>query len=216
MKFPKLVLAGAAAVAAAVVMSVASHAQDAGPQPAKERDGRGRRGAMIERFRERGGRLGAFMKHRGARKARMSAFRDEMQVTDAQRQLFVEKARAAQPALEAARKDIAAAIVTARAAFAAEKAKLSSTTPAPDAAARKAAFEAIRAPVKAAREKAEAALAPFAKDLVAALSPEQRARMEGFAAGRGRKLDDARLQRAAMRMLRNPMALAIAEAELAK
>jgi hypothetical protein len=203
-------------------------AQDAGGTPAPgqapdDAPAHGRRGrhAMRERFRSAlGERLGArghgAMKHRRHR-GELAA---QLTLTDDQRRVFVEKARAAQPILEQARKDLAAAIVAARAARAAAPAATPAEKPADEAgraaakAARKAEREALMAPAKAAREKARDALAPLARDIVATLTPEQRARVEGFAAARGRKADAAHLERLVARMFRNPMAVAIAEAEM--
>ncbi len=234
MKPTKTILTTLSALVLLAGASVATYAQDQGGAPAPGQEGKGRhehrgmRGLRHGRFggAADGGRLGERLRDRAkAFHGRRHEMKDILAITPDQRRVFVEKARAAQPILEQARKDLAAALVGVRDAREAAKSATTATPaekPKDEAAraaakaAKKAEREALMAPVKAARTKALEALSPLARDVVASLTPEQRARLEGFAAARGRKLDEKRLERFVIGMFRKPMALAMAEAELSR
>lgn len=230
MKPTKMILTTLAALAALAVVagaSVATYAQDQGGAPAPTQngqEGKGRHARHERRGMRHGGFGGERLQERAKSfRARRHEMKDVLAITPEQRRLFVEKARVAQPILEQARKDLAAALVGVRDARGAAKSATTATPaekPKDEAAraaakaAKKAEREALMAPVKAARTKALEALSPLARDVVASLTAEQRARLEGFAAARGRKLDEKRLERFVIGMFRKPMALAMAEAEL--
>ena len=150
---------------------------------------------------------------RGARRDRFRrAMRQERRdllaslgVTDEQRRTALAKARAAAPIVTSA-KDEARRIVAQAWAAAAKD-------PAGD---RKALRESVRAQLKALREKTRGQVEPLAKDVVASLTPEQRAKLDDAAAKRGRTVDEARLTRRVARMLSRPMAVPYLEARLGK
>jgi len=130
-----------------------------------------------------------------------------LQLTDDQRRVVLEKARAAEPIVAQGRRDRAKLLVEEHEARRARTAESPRPT-AEDRAARRTAHRALR-------DKFAADLAPLAKDVVATLTPEQRARLEGFAAARGRKLTDEALVRWTSRMLSRPMTVPMMEARLA-
>ena len=233
-KFQPFVLTAIASLALFAAVGVSALAQDQGP-PAPGQEGKGRHGATADG--ERGRRPGRGMRDRI--RGRMEGRMDRRQgrgdllasqnITDDQRRVFVEKARAAQPVVEQARRELAAARVAiedARTAYRAahtdgkgKTGEARTTDPAERAALReklKAERAAIMAPVKAARERALAGLAPLAADVIATLTPEQRARLEGFATARGGKLDDQKLTKLVSRLFARPMAIAMAEARIGR
>ena len=128
-----------------------------------------------------------------------------LQVSDEQRHTVLEKARAAAPIVSAG-KDEARRIVAQAWAAAAKDPN----------ADRKALRESVRTQLRALREKTRGQVEPLAKDVVASLTPEQRAKLEAAAAKHGRTLDDARLVRRTARMLSRPMTVPYLEARLAK
>lgn len=132
------------------------------------------------------------MRHRNAARAEIGR---ALALTDDQRRVILEKARAAEPIVAQWRRDLAREFVARE------------TTPQADRTARRAAHRALR-------EKLAADLAPLAKEVVATLTPEQRARLEGFAAARGRKLTDDALVAFVSRMLARPMTVPLLEARL--
>jgi hypothetical protein len=130
-----------------------------------------------------------------------------LQWTDEQRRVVLEKARAAETIVAQSRRDRAKLLVEE------EDARRARTPDGPrptaeDRSARRTARRALR-------EKLATDLAPLAKDVVATLTPEQRARLEGFAAARGRKLTDDALVRWTSRLLSRPMTVPMLEARLA-
>jgi len=129
--------------------------------------------------------------------ARLKAF-ESLGFTAEQRHLMIERARAIAPIVESgkaeARRLIAQALVEAETGD----------------------QDAIRARVKeslkALRKGAAEKIAPLARDVVASLTPEQRAKIEAFAAKHGRTVDDDMLVRRFGRALARPMTLAYLEA----
>lgn len=156
---------------------------------------RGRHGVAREKF-------GKAMKER-RRKA--VEFLATLGVTDEQRRLVLEKARAAAPIVETA-KDEARRIVAQAWAAAAKD-------PATD---RKALREKTKADLVALREKTRASIEPLAKEVVASLTPEQRKKFEEAAAKRGRTIDDAKLTKFAAHLISRPMTVAYLEARLGR
>ena len=166
-------------------------AGDDGP-PSRHRGGRHGR-ADVDR-RTPGGRMRARMGH--IRKARRE-FVQSLAFTDAQQRTALERSRAAQPIVAEARKELARIAVASR----------SAEQPS-------AGREARRDAVRDLRKRTAERLAPLAKDLLATLTPEQRAKIEGFAAARGRKVDDDKLTRRIGRWLARPMTADLLEAKL--
>ena len=152
-----------------------------------------RRGALRDRMRGR-------MKQR---RADAPKFLDSLNVTDEQRRLVLDKARAAAPIVSASRDEARRIIAKAWAAAAKD--------PASD---RKAARELVKGELKALREKTRTQIEPFAKDVVASLTPEQRKSFEEAAVQRGRTIDDAKLTKIATRMIARPMTAPFLEERL--
>jgi Spy/CpxP family protein refolding chaperone len=182
------------AAALAAGASAAAFAGD-GERAAAGRHGAGRAGARRDRFRKA---------LRGMRTERRDLLAS-LGATDEQRRTVLEKARAAAPIVSAA-KDEARRIV-AQAWSAAAK------DPSAD---RKALRESVRTQLKALREKTRGQVEPLAKEVVASLTPEQRAKLDAAAAKHGRTVDDARLTRRAARLISRPMTVPYLEARLAK
>jgi LTXXQ motif family protein len=159
------------------------------------RGGRGRRGAAREKF------------GRSARDRRQGVvkFLATLDITDEQRRIVLEKARAAAPVVETA-KDEARRIVARAWASAARD-------PAID---RKSLKETTKAELVALREKTRASIEPLAKEVVASLTPEQRKKVEEAAAKHGRTVDEAKLVKFASRLISRPMTVAFLEARLGR
>ncbi len=156
---------------------------------------RGRRGEAREKF-------GKAMRERRQGVVKLLATLD---VTDDQRRLVLEKARAAAPIVETA-KDEARRIVAAAWASAAKD-------PAID---RKALKVATKAGLVALREKTRSSIEPLAKEVVASLTPEQRRMVEEAAAKHGRTAGEAKLVKFASRIISRPMTIAYLEARLGR
>ena len=198
----------AAALGAAGTLTAATAVAQDGTAP-RAREGRG--GALRQEF-GRSGAQGARrfrMKHRMQRVAAVrQRLAETMQWTPDQQRLALEKARAAQPIVAEARKELARIL-----AQGAPGANTDGTGEAGKAAkqtGRKAQRDAVRTLRHATAEK----LAPLAKDVVAGLTAEQRAKLEGFAAARGRKLDDGKLTKRISKWLARPMTADLLEARL--
>jgi hypothetical protein len=177
----------AVAVAAALAVGMAGFAY------AGEGRGEGKRDAWRHRVRE------ALRERRG----KAFEFLASMQFTDAQRQVMLDKARAAAPIAEASRAE-------ARRITAAAWAK--ATT---DAAADRAALRAEKqSRIKALRARTWPQVEPLAKDVLASFTPEQRQKIADAAAKRGRPIDDARLTKLIGFMLTRPMTVPYLEARL--
>jgi hypothetical protein len=159
--------------------------------------------------RPRAGRVGRRAAHRnGVRRAMRQERRDllaSLQVTDDQRRTVLEKARAAAPIVSAGKDEARRIVAQARAALAKDP-----------AADRRALRESVRTQLRALRAKTRGQVEPLAKDVVASLTPEQRAKLEAAAGKHGRTLDDARLTRRAARMISRPMTVPYLEARLSK
>jgi hypothetical protein len=156
---------------------------------------RGRHGAAREKF-------GKAMKQR---RQRVVQFLATLEITDEQRRLVLEKARAAAPLIETAKGDARRIIAQAWAAAAKDA-----------AIDRKALKETTKAQLVALREKTRAAIEPLAKEVVASLTPEQRKKVEEAAAKHGRTVDDAKLTKFAAHMISRPMTIAFLEARLGR
>src|SRR5262249_49882348 len=118
------------------------------------------------------------------RRQRVMEFLASLQVTDDQRRVVLEKAKAAAPIVAGA-KDEARRIVAQALANATRAGRVD----------RKAARLAVGAELKALRERTRAQLEPLAKDVVGSLTPEQKQKLQEAATKRGRTLDDAKLAR---------------------
>ncbi len=140
------------------------------------------------------------------RRARALGFLASLQFTDAQRQMMLDKARAAAPIVEGAKADARKVVAQAWAQASQSGGKI-------DRAALRA---QVRDQVKAIREKAWTQLEPLAKDVVATLTPEQRQKFQDAATKHGRTLDDAKLAKFMGRLITRPMAVPYLEARLAK
>lgn len=157
--------------------------------------GDGARGARPRGARfERGPRGGSLRDRFRAHRHRRAEMLRTLGVTADQQRAALEKARAAQPVVADARRELA---------------KLLVQEPADDAA-RTARRDAIRDLRRRTGEK----LAPLAKDVVASLTPEQRAKLQGFAAARGRTFDEEKFVRRVGRWLARPMTAEVLEARL--
>lgn len=142
-----------------------------------------------------------FLEARRDRRGKVAKFIESLQITDAQRQLMLDKARAAEPIAAEARKELARILVAAQDA---------GKTGDP-AEARRAAHEKVRG----LKEATLAKLEPLAKEIVASLSPDQRKKFEEAAARHGRTFDEARLVKRLSRWLTRPMTVPMLEARLA-
>jgi len=123
---------------------------------------------------------------------------DALGATDAQKALLLEKARAAQPVVDAARKEAAGTLAKAY-----ETVKAGGD--------RRAAREAARASMRSIRERTRAQLEPLARAVLESLTPEQRQKIAGRAAARGGSFDEGRFVRRLGRMLARPMTVALLE-----
>lgn len=183
-----------AVIVAAALAAGAATASFAGDDSARPRAGRAARlrGARRDRFR------------RAMRQERRDLL-TSLGVTDEQRRTVLEKARAAAPIVSGAKDEARRIVAQAWAAAAKDP-----------SADRKAIRESVRAQLKALRDKTRGQVEPLAKEVVAALTPEQRAKLDAAAAKHGGTVDEARLVRRAARMISRPMAAPYLEARLAK
>lgn len=211
-----LTLAAACAASLAAGAAGTTFAQDAAETPAPaaspEKPGRGDGRRFGPRW-ERGG----WKERARAAAARRRGRHDlvkSLELSDDQRRVALEKARAAQPIVDAWRRKVAEHRVAERAA--ADGRTTDGAAAEPTKEERRTRRDARRADRTRLREELATALAPLARDVVAALTPEQRARIEGFAAARGRNLDEAALVRGVSRMLVRPMTVPMLEARLAR
>jgi len=196
-------LALVAIAALAAVSFAPAYAQDAGETaPAAERGARrfhrarGLRGAM----------RGRMLRHAALRRMHLRTQAAEaLALDDAQLRTVAEKAKAAQPIVAEARRERARLLVEART-------TLRDATQ--DRETRKAAVRSLRERARAGRKALGERITPLARDVLATLTPEQRGRLEGFAAAHGRKLDEARLERRVGRWLARPMTADLCEARL--
>jgi Spy/CpxP family protein refolding chaperone len=140
-----------------------------------------------------------------ARRRRMAEFLASLNVTDEQRALVLDKARAAAPIVAGARDEVRKIVARAWASAAKDS-----------GADRKAIRATVQSDVQAVREKARAQIEPLARDVVASLTPEQRQKFQDAFAARGRTMDDAKLTRLAARLISRPMTVAYLEARTAK
>jgi hypothetical protein len=166
-------------------------------------EGKGRHGQRQGGRRGQHARGGQGMRQRGmhARKAQMRrAVAQALALTPEQQRAALEKARAAQPIVAEARKERAKLLAQAQAAA-------TTDTKGADRTAQRAAMKDLRT-------RTAEKLAPLAKDLVATLTPEQRAKLEGIAAARGRKFDEAKFVRRVSHWLARPMTADMLEAKL--
>jgi hypothetical protein len=195
MTFPKFRLPAGWLAAAALAAVLAA---DVSPAAAQDGAGGGDRPGRARRFH----RFRAMQKFRHAQ--RRHAVADAMALTADQQRLVAEKSRAAQPIVAEARRETAKVL--------AQRGTVGTngdgTKPtAEDRAARRAALRDIRT-------RTSEKLAPLAKDVLASLTPEQKAKLEGLAAARGRKLDETKLTRRVGRWLARPMTADLMEAKL--
>lgn len=195
------VAAVAAMIGGAATPAVAQDAGGADPGLGAER---------AERRHQRHGRHRQMRKHRRAA-GKSAASRLELLrglgLSDAQLRTVLEKARAAQPIAADARRELARTLTDARGSV------LGADTAASDDP-RRTARRALRTKLKELKSRTGEKLAPLARDVLAAFTPEQRATITGFAAARGRRLDDATLVRAVGRRLARPMTVELLEAQL--
>jgi Spy/CpxP family protein refolding chaperone len=140
------------------------------------------------------------------RRAASIAFLASADVTNEQRALVLEKARAAAPILAESRRQARTIVAEAWVAAGAQGAQS-------DRAAVRA---AVREKLKTLRAETKGRIDVLAKEVVASLTPEQRQKLEARAAKRGRTLDDARLTRFAAALIRRPMTVAYLEARQGK
>jgi hypothetical protein len=157
----------------------------------------------------RGGRRGGGWRgrmHEAAkeRRAKGMEFLASLQVTDAQRQVMLEKARAAAPIAESARAETRRIVAAAWAQAAKDGA----------ATDKKALREQVRTQIKALRERTWTQIEPLAKDVVLQLTPEQRQKIAEAAGKRGKTVDDAKLARLVGFRLTRPMTVPYLEARL--
>jgi Spy/CpxP family protein refolding chaperone len=134
---------------------------------------------------------------RAAAWARLRAF-ESLGFSAEQRQLMIGKAKAIAPIVDAARTEarrlVADGLVEAR------------------TGDREAIRARVKEAVRAIRRDTVGRIAPLARDVVASLTPEQRAKIAEFAAKRGKTVDDEMLVRRFGRALARPMTLAYLEA----
>ena len=154
-----------------------------------------RRAELRERFRQ-----GVTQRRRKA-----ADFLASLQSTDEQRRVVLEQAKAAAPIVRAAREEARGLIAKAWAAATKD-----------GTIDRKAAREAVKEQLKALRERTRAQVEPMAKQVVATLTPEQRATIQAHAAKHGRTVDDAKLAKFAAHLITRPMTAAYLEARLAR
>ena len=146
------------------------------------------------------------MMHRIQRLAALrQKFAETMQWTADQQRLALEKARAAQPIVAEARKELARLLA---------QGAPGATTDGTDKADRKSGRKTQRDAIRTLRRATAEKLAPLAQDLIAGLTADQRAKLEGFAAARGRTLDDAKLAQRISKWLARPMTADLLEARL--
>jgi len=130
------------------------------------------------------------------------AFLASLQLTDTQRQVMLDKARAAAPIVEGSKAE-------ARKLVAAAWAK------AGDANVDKKAIRAdVKTQLQALRAKTWPQIEPLAKDVVASLTPEQRQKIDAAAGKRGKTVDDAKLTQLMGRLISRPMTVSYLEARL--
>ncbi|MCE9634502.1 MAG: hypothetical protein K8T90_02250 [Planctomycetes bacterium] len=198
-----LILTAAALLSAATTTNALAgdHAKQ-GRAPAVGKHARGGRGHARG---DRGGLRERFGKMRHRRQAVVQA----LAFTPDQQRMALEKARAAAPIVAEARKELAQVLVKAQAETATGTPEVK-----PDRETRKAAHAQHREAVRELRKRTAEKLAPLAKDLVASLTPEQRTKLEGMAAARGHKLDDAKLVKVVTRWIARPMTADVLEAKL--
>lgn len=136
------------------------------------------------------------------RHERRARLLDRIQWTDAQRELALQQARAAQPIVARARRDRERIRIEAReAARSGERSEVR---------------EAARAQLRALRDSRRSALEPLARPLLAALTPEQRRTLEELAAKRGRTLSEEQLMRRIERVLARRRTVPKLEAQLGR
>jgi hypothetical protein len=159
--------------------------------------------------RARGGRRGALRDRiqnaAGERRDRFLQFLVSLQATDDQRRLVLEKARAAEPIVTEVRAERRRIVAKAWAAAAQDP-----------KADRQSLRTTMRTELQALGEKTRTQLEPLAKDVVAALTEEQRQKLQEAAARHGRSADDAALTRFATRLISRPMTAAYLEARLGR
>jgi Spy/CpxP family protein refolding chaperone len=148
------------------------------------------------------GRRGGARQEQIQQRRRGMAFLQSLQFTDAQRQVMLDKARAAATIVQGskaeARKIVAAAWAKAG-----------------DASVDKKAIRAdVKTQLEALRAKTWPQIEPLAKDVVASLTPEQRQKIDAAAGKRGKTLDDAKLTKLFGRLLSRPMTVPYLEARL--
>jgi Spy/CpxP family protein refolding chaperone len=136
--------------------------------------------------------------HHGARRRAVSGFLRHLNFSDAQRGLALQAARNAQPIVEEARREAARILVQA------------------EDAGQNARSSAVREQLKSLRQQTFQKIEPLARQVVAALTPEQRQRIEDAARKHGRTFDEDRLVRRTARLLARPMTEALLEARLAR
>ena len=152
----------------------------------------------------RGGRRANARQLMKERRTKMLQFLGSLQFTDAQRQVMLDKARAAAPIVEAARAEGRRIVAQAWA----QAAKDGATV---DRAALRA---QVKTQLQALRAKTWPQIEPLAKDVVATLTPEQRQKFQDAAAKRGKTIDDAKLAKFAGFLITRPMAVPYLEARL--
>jgi hypothetical protein len=135
---------------------------------------------------------------RGARQAAVLHFVDKLGLSDAQRGLALQEARAAQAIVEQARRDAARILVIAH-----DARKSGQTVDA-------------RAELKALRQRTQAQLEPLGRQVVGSLTAEQRQLIVDENARRGRTFDEARLVRRTASLLALPMTVALLEARMTR
>jgi Spy/CpxP family protein refolding chaperone len=126
--------------------------------------------------------------------------------TDEQRQLLVEKARAAATIVKSAQEETRRIV----------NASLAATTKDGSKPDRKAARAAVKQKLVQVRDHARSQLEPLARDVVASLTPEQRTKLQSTAGKRGKSVNDAQLVRLAAIAISRPAAVKLLEAPPAK
>ena len=199
-----LLMAAACAMPAAVAGD-----QDAPKPAAPDARAGGRHGAKRDR-----------LKHFAQdRRQRFMEFLGSLQATDEQRRIVLDKAKAAEPIVAAARAEARRTI--AQAWVAASK---------DGAVDRKALRESLRTQLKSLRERTRTQIEPLAKEVVAALTPDQRTKILAAAANRHARTgadpgaapgaapasDDEKLTRFAAFLISRPMTIAYLEARLGR
>jgi hypothetical protein len=138
------------------------------------------------------------VQRRAEARSEFRRFLDTLQVTDAQRAVALEEARAAEPIAREARREAS------RIRFEARRG--------PHTRDGRAAREEIRGRMKDLHDRTLVQLEPLARRVLSTLTPEQRTKLTDAAAKRGKSLDEARLVKITSWLLTRPMTASRLEA----